>query len=75
MPTKITYSDAQKKAIEGLGSMVITACPGSGKTTVMVEKSAASLKVSNHIKASLEFPLQSSPARSLARSANETEPI
>jgi DNA helicase-2/ATP-dependent DNA helicase PcrA len=38
MPTKITYSDAQEKAIEYPGSMVITACPGSGKTTVMVEK-------------------------------------
>lgn len=38
MPTKLTYSDAQKAAIECAGSMVITACPGSGKTTVMVEK-------------------------------------
>ncbi|HFL7943308.1 TPA: UvrD-helicase domain-containing protein [Pseudomonas putida] len=38
MSTKITYSDAQEKAIDCLGSMVITACPGSGKTTVMVEK-------------------------------------
>lgn len=38
MPTKIIYSDAQEKAIDCLGSMVITACPGSGKTTVMVEK-------------------------------------
>src|SRR5689334_22671808 len=38
MPTKFAYSDAQKAAIDCAGSMVITACPGSGKTTVMVEK-------------------------------------
>lgn len=38
MPTQLTYSDAQKAAIDFPGSMVITACPGSGKTTVMVEK-------------------------------------
>ncbi|WP_353232294.1 ATP-dependent helicase [Pseudomonas helleri] len=38
MATKISYSDAQKEAIDCPGSMVITACPGSGKTTVMVEK-------------------------------------
>lgn len=38
MPSQFTYSDAQKAAIDCPGSMVITACPGSGKTTVMVEK-------------------------------------
>ncbi|HCE6992487.1 TPA: UvrD-helicase domain-containing protein [Pseudomonas aeruginosa] len=38
MPSKFTYSDAQIEAIACPGSMVITACPGSGKTTVIVEK-------------------------------------
>ncbi|MFJ4116999.1 UvrD-helicase domain-containing protein [Pseudomonas psychrophila] len=35
---KLPFTDAQTDAIAYAGSMVITACPGSGKTTVMVEK-------------------------------------
>lgn len=38
MSSQFTYSDAQKAAIDCPRSMVITACPGSGKTTVIVEK-------------------------------------
>lgn len=38
MASKFPFSDAQKDAISCQNSMVITACPGSGKTTVMVEK-------------------------------------
>jgi DNA helicase-2/ATP-dependent DNA helicase PcrA len=38
MATQFSYSDAQKEAIDCPGNVVITACPGSGKTTVMVEK-------------------------------------
>jgi superfamily I DNA/RNA helicase len=32
------FTEQQEKAINYSGSMVITACPGSGKTTVMAEK-------------------------------------
>ncbi|RMO78293.1 UvrD-helicase domain-containing protein [Pseudomonas syringae group genomosp. 3] len=38
MSALFTYSKAQNAAIDCPDSMVITACPGSGKTTVMVEK-------------------------------------
>ncbi|MEZ8945817.1 UvrD-helicase domain-containing protein [Vibrio sp. 10N.247.311.12] len=34
----LTFTDEQNAAIVFDGSMVLTACPGSGKTTVMVEK-------------------------------------
>ena len=32
------FTDQQATAIEYSGNMVITACPGSGKTTVIAEK-------------------------------------
>ncbi|WBA82372.1 ATP-dependent helicase [Endozoicomonas sp. GU-1] len=34
----LTFTEEQLEAIEHDGNMVITACPGSGKTTVVVEK-------------------------------------
>lgn len=34
----ITYTDEQKEAIKPQGSLVITACPGSGKTAVITKK-------------------------------------
>ncbi|WP_219272933.1 UvrD-helicase domain-containing protein [Pseudomonas sp. Xaverov 83] len=34
----ITYTDEQKEAIKPQGSLVITACPGSGKTAVIAKK-------------------------------------
>lgn len=38
MVSKIKFTEEQKAAIRSNNSMVITACPGSGKTTVIVEK-------------------------------------
>ncbi|WP_294738840.1 ATP-dependent helicase [uncultured Pseudomonas sp.] len=38
MVVRIQFTQAQIDAIESKGSMVITACPGSGKTTLIVEK-------------------------------------
>ncbi|VVO86367.1 UvrD-helicase domain-containing protein [Pseudomonas fluorescens] len=34
----ITYTEEQKEAIKPQGSLVITACPGSGKTAVIAQK-------------------------------------
>lgn len=38
MMNDLTFTEEQLEAIEHDGNMVITACPGSGKTTVVVEK-------------------------------------
>jgi DNA helicase-2/ATP-dependent DNA helicase PcrA len=35
---EFSYTAEQQAAINSNASMVITACPGSGKTTVVVEK-------------------------------------
>lgn len=40
----IRLNDKQKKAIEEIGSVVITACPGSGKTRVLTYKLAYELE-------------------------------
>lgn len=45
MATKIKFTEEQKAAIRSNNSMVITACPGSGKTTVIVEKIRSTFEI------------------------------